>query len=699
MKPQRAKVGAALRALAVAWRKTRMYPRGSTIVEEAIDEAYRRCAALHSDTLRMRVQPSGILTDLPGDPGVPGEPDLARRLHDARIAELRLGNDLDRHGLSQLFEGLADDDGLVDFGSRLVRGAVSGLSARPLDLARIFDEHGAEVAPGQPLWDRLLTGFAAARDQQMEWTDVARDPELFRELVRWIGDPGASGVELTGLSRVDLFSMVAEQTATAIPDEPSSALETLRVGFRECFELLDPEAWLEFLSDPLPVAVGGGEDDRPIDLAALAARSFSAAQIERLIGYGMETRSHLTPRLYELFHRLAAGLPEGSGTQRRLVSLAPEVPSTATLEHLMHEETPAPWVTRDYGKLLMSRQRAQEVWNLSGVRRRSAELRPPAVAVATVRIGLSLLRREHEPGANLQSATFVAERLDPLLAQGELELLEECLAELRDQSEDPSRAEETRRELSRLLAVAAREENLRALLDRLDGGSAACFEQVWRILGHLDVEAVTLLFAELREHRSALLRHRLVRILDSDAPLPIADIEEGIRDPDARVARTFTLLAAEIGRTELLPSLRLALEQADAETRRAAVVGLGRIADPRAIDPLLAALTDDSLEVRVTAIRALRRRDPQGCSERIAAALALSNWSGRNNRVLVAALKAAEALRERTLLPLVERLARPPLLFRRRRRPVTMTAQRVAMAMRAAAESRPATAVATRRVA
>ena len=77
------------------------------------------------------------------------------------------------------------------------------------------------------------------------------------------------------------------------------------------------------------------------------------------------------------------------------------------------------------------------------------------------------------------------------------------------------------------------------------------------------------------------------------------------KDSDAREAAADAL--GEIGDPKAVEPLIAALKDPDDDVREAAAEALGRIGDPRAVDPLNAALNDPDHDVRQEAEKALAR--------------------------------------------------------------------------------------------
>ncbi|MCC6559082.1 MAG: HEAT repeat domain-containing protein, partial [Polyangiaceae bacterium] len=131
--------------------------------------------------------------------------------------------------------------------------------------------------------------------------------------------------------------------------------------------------------------------------------------------------------------------------------------------------------------------------------------------------------------------------------------------------------------------------------------------------------ATRTLEAALRDVRSAkpAVRAEAVRDLtlqdDGARPRVLAALEAALRDDEVAAVRSAAAVAlADLKGVEVLSSLLVAVEDADAHVRQMAVTALGEIGDPRAAARLRRALADERPEIRFQAVIAF----PRVCAQR-----------------------------------------------------------------------------------
>ncbi len=134
----------------------------------------------------------------------------------------------------------------------------------------------------------------------------------------------------------------------------------------------------------------------------------------------------------------------------------------------------------------------------------------------------------------------------------------------------------------------------------------------WRLIGILgeigDSRAIGPLIAELRS-ASPLLMSRAARTLAGLGVAAVAPLIEQFRGADTLREITVADALVEIGPAAVEP-LIATLADADADVRRQAAQTLGKLGDPRAVEPLLGLLTRQDEEALVRA----RRRSHWGAS-------------------------------------------------------------------------------------
>ncbi len=122
-------------------------------------------------------------------------------------------------------------------------------------------------------------------------------------------------------------------------------------------------------------------------------------------------------------------------------------------------------------------------------------------------------------------------------------------------------------------------------------------------------------------------------------------LERALRDDEAPAVRSAAALGlADVGGTEALPALLVAMEDADVHVRQMAITALGEIGDSRATERLRRALADSRAEVRFQAVIAFVRV----CKDHAAIVEALlARMKDADPLVCHIALRVAEEVAER----------------------------------------------------
>jgi hypothetical protein len=107
-------------------------------------------------------------------------------------------------------------------------------------------------------------------------------------------------------------------------------------------------------------------------------------------------------------------------------------------------------------------------------------------------------------------------------------------------------------------------------------------------------------------------------------PRAVQPLIAALKDSDRHVPETAAEALVKIG-TPAVEPLIVALKDSDSNVRRLAAGALGQIGDARAVEPLIAALTDSNWELRQAAARALEQIGDARSFEPLVAALKDSN--------------------------------------------------------------------------
>lgn len=137
----------------------------------------------------------------------------------------------------------------------------------------------------------------------------------------------------------------------------------------------------------------------------------------------------------------------------------------------------------------------------------------------------------------------------------------------------------------------------------------------------------------------------LVKHADDAREDVVRALERALRDDDAPSVRSAAALGlADVGGSEALPALLVAMEDADVHVRQMAITALGEIGDSRATERLRRALADQRAEVRFQAVIAFARvcNDGAGIIEAL-----LARTQDADPLVCHIALRVAEEVADR----------------------------------------------------
>lgn len=137
----------------------------------------------------------------------------------------------------------------------------------------------------------------------------------------------------------------------------------------------------------------------------------------------------------------------------------------------------------------------------------------------------------------------------------------------------------------------------------------------------------------------------LVKHADDAREDVVRALERALREDEAPAVRSAAALGlADVGGSEALSALLVAMEDADVHVRQMAITALGEIGDSRATERLRRALSDPRAEVRFQAVIAF----PRVCKDRAAVTEALlARMQDADPLVCHIALRVAEEVAER----------------------------------------------------
>ena len=669
----------ALRQLEIAVRISRMYPPSAPAVVKAVEEAHASLvAAIDDEPVWLQIRPDEIswIDRETKEPRSVILDQLAAQFHRRHVARLTIGPGLLLESVVKLIDTLAQQE-FERRGDALVLRAIPGIHTDLLELHGLIEGGSRQFDPDD-VWGQILAGFGnASRDATLDWESIASNAEQARDFFQWALDPSRQPAAMAQHSQTDGFTLLVEQIAARAP-HVGTLVETLVAASADLFEELDPEAWIEVLTDPLPVQPDGASE--PVDLTTRVAGALSGGQTMRLVNYAMNSRSRSTPRLYKFLSRVVASRPDRSQIADRAIQLAncsaTELETAwPQLIEVMTGENPDPYVHGDYrASLEDEHQASKSPWNSSRIRARFSELDDDALRVRKARIAHSLLVSNRESCFYKGLVSTLGDSLEIVLRMGELALLEEILSTLAKHVNESDRAD-AERELARDALLLIRQPELTLLLvRRLARAGADGFEALWQIVEHLGPQLLPELLNSLATTRSPSYRHHLLRILRGVEQLPLDEFRQLLGDRRTPYVRDLAWILAELRRPELCPLLQIAAGHTDAKVRGESVGGFAFLSDESSELALLEALADTSLEVRVAALRAFRQRFASRSQDRLLNYLALPNWRGRNTRLIGAAARALGQIGDEAALLALAPLTRRPWIFGRRRRPVMQAA-------------------------
>ncbi len=686
----------ALQRLDIAVQTSRMYPASAPTVVQSVEVAHASLVAAIGDepvSLQIRPQEISWVDRLTKETQSAILERLAEQLHRRHVARLTLGPGLSLESVLTLIGALAQRE-FEHNDDALLLGTIPGIRADPLELQGLVDGGSQRFDPDD-VWGQILAEFGSGTDDSPDWEGIALDAERARGFLRWALDPEHQPAAMAHHSQTDGFTLLVEQIAGRAP-QVENLIETLVEASTSLFDELDLEAWIDILTDPLPLQTD--EASAPVDLTKRLAKALSSGQVMRLVNYTMSSRSRATPRLYKFLSRVVASRPERSEIANRAVQMTNSSPvelakAWPDLIEVMTGENPDPFLHRDYRALLEDDSEiGKSAWNSAKVRARFGELDGDSLRVRKTRIAHSLLVSNRESRFYEHLVDALGSSLETIVRMGELTLLEEILLTLAQHISDADRPGAERQLAHQALLGMQQRELIVLLVQRLARAGGDGFHALWRIVEHLGQQFLPELLQALATTRSPSYRHHLLRILRGVSELPLEEFGESLNDRRTPYVRDFVWLLAELRRPELAPLLQAAATHADAKVRSEALGGFAFLSDEPSELALLEALADTSLEVRVAALRAFRQRFASRSQERLLGYLSLPNWNGENTRLIAAALSVLGQIGDEAALAAIVPLARRTWIFRRRRRTVTQAAIGAVQSINQRAQQRSAAA-------
>jgi HEAT repeat protein len=354
----------ALLDLASSLKAVQLYPPTSPVVEAAIKRSLALLIPLsEGKPLIIDVAPDFIRVgeDEVGM-GTPLLEQLASRLHNQGIARLHVDPSVNAGSFRRFCELVAGDRKNLDDRGGLERvlseEGVKGLRVDVLQIERIFDADSSDEP--EDLWESLLEGYQESEGiGEIDWGELSANVDKLKQFVEWLlSAAGTMGV-LAGRSQTDILRFVCEKVGMIAESLGGDHVNFLVLAVSDLFDKIEPEALIDLLATPMPIAaavappvmkdgkqaevadgeasVAGGADDiatgvvaggagvggvaagegegespdsphsEEVDVTGRIAQGLSPEQVQTLVLHTLRTNDEATPRLYGLFDRLLKG--------------------------------------------------------------------------------------------------------------------------------------------------------------------------------------------------------------------------------------------------------------------------------------------------------------------------------------------------------------------------------------------------------
>ena len=354
----------ALLDLASSLKAVQLYPPASPVVRDAVERSLALLVPLsEGESLIIDVAPTFMrVGEEELGRGTPLLEQLASRLHNQGIARLHVSSSIDSDSFRRFCELVAgdrktlDDRGGLDI--VLADEGLSGLRVDVLQIERIFD--AGESDEPEDLWESLLEGYQEAEGiGEIDWGELSANVEKLKQFVEWLlSAAGTMGV-LAGHSQADILRFVCEKVGMIAESLGGDHVNFLVLAVRDLFDKIEPDALIDLLAVPMPVAaavgppsmragrraevadgdaeVAGGADGdgagvvadgagvggyaagdaefeppdsqstEQVDVTGRIAQGLTPEQVQTLVLHTLKTNDEATPRLYGLFDRLLKG--------------------------------------------------------------------------------------------------------------------------------------------------------------------------------------------------------------------------------------------------------------------------------------------------------------------------------------------------------------------------------------------------------
>lgn len=696
-----------MRAIALAARAFELYPAESDRVRDQVMRAHNRLAALVSQSpFALEVLPHAFKVgqDHIGA-SIPTVSRLAAALHRRGISRLLTGADLEPDtvlGIAQLAvvpeEVVAGAGGVEAYlAGRPVPGLV--VESIPIDLVFAQPTHdGVPAAEADAMWDALVEETLG--DDAAGPDGVPDDPDALPALMQAVLERH----DLRRFSRVGLTRLVCGRLRAAASSKGNGSLAQAAHAVEQLFAAPDPEAWLDFLAATIPEPGPPGEAPSPavpavqalrdasVRVALVATQALGGRALADLVIYALDTRPASTARIMIMFRQILRERDDRLDIAQivrdetgHLGSMDPAMLALLDVEQLLGGERLAQFAASPYRIRHASRPAPAPpaaTWPLDRVGARLAELAPDVVRDHAISVLRAVLEREGDPDTFARLAGRLVDALGELDARASAGRIAAAVEVLARHAAEGTGDKRLRRAAIEALVGLFTEDRVRGFA-RAGAGDEACLADVTRIFAAAGRPIVPALLAALGAEGDRETRFAVLRILAGLGADALDQAERHLNDPRWYFTRNLVWLIGEAGGDRQVPHLRHTLHHSDPRVRRETIETLGRIGSERAGELLASALDDASADLQLLAIQLIGRCRSARAIEPLLKIARRSAWRRGDGRLVEAAIAALGEIGDRSVVPHLEELARPPWLFRGRRESVVRAARAALEVLRA----------------
>lgn len=612
------------RACKAATRIVSLYPAQHPAIQVAlrrIVEASRQ--ALGAGPLAIMVLPDDLLVGgrrlAKPDPAVT---ELAALLHRQGIGELVIRSAPDSEAWHAFLSLLAQDPDELraagGIGQAWQRVGTSAISLNEIDYGEILREKKGGPAHAQEaaVWDAII-GWCLRGDEHVvdeatlaAMLDLAMDADRLAEFAERLQErQRASDGDPVRQRRAVLRLMhaLANYAAKTAPDQLDAVLQHMAGAATR----LSPDVLLALMMEaPPPASDGTGSPG--LNLAKELQPRLTAELMARFVADNVAKDRGATQRLATAFHALVPGLDK----QREVLTMASQQLAAAApagdtgLEHvwsssldLLMSYSDKPFVSEEYARELSSaRAQALEVERVSDdpperLQAWRSTISEREVRELDARVALDLLAVERRPDVWKDVVDLALERVDRLLAAGELTLAAQVVDAIAAKAGE--RGSPVQAMAAAALARLAGDRFVTQVVSHLRAAGdaeAALAAHLCTLVGPAVVAPLAAALASEEHPRAAQrLRDLIVRF-----GAAARDQSNELRNsPNAAVRRAAVALLRALGGNDALADLRKMLDDTEAQVQREALRAIVQIGTGQAYALLGEALASGAPHIRV----------------------------------------------------------------------------------------------------